>query len=130
MAEDEFKEWLEGCGVHNKKISYFLDFLKDYENPYSFIYNFNDIYVLNTDTDYPIHAAAVAEGFLIIGGCGNGDPIALNRCEDDHAVYYIGHEELDDETKVKKAVVAKNLEAYKKMEKEESFPYDYYDAID
>ena len=69
--------------------------------------------------------------FAIVGGCANGDPIALSlRAQEMGSVWYIDHERMHGEdlrdicVKVADSIIA----FYRTLCNDSNFPYDYYSA--
>lgn len=69
-------------------------------------------------------------GFMIVGGCPNGDPIALDIADDVGSVWYLSHETLyDAPLRSIAARVADNLhQLIHGICNDDDFPIDYYDA--
>jgi hypothetical protein len=69
--------------------------------------------------------------FAIVGGCANGDPIALSlRAHEIGSVWYIDHEQMHDEDLRNVGVkVADSITAfYRTLCDDSNFPYDFYSA--
>src|SRR5689334_6814337 len=71
-----------------------------------------------------------ANGFLIVGGCPNGDPIALDLRDDVGSVWYLSHEEMHDTPLRTIAIrVADNIYGlFNGIGNDDDFPIDYYAA--
>ncbi|MEQ8785450.1 MAG: hypothetical protein RIC55_04095 [Pirellulaceae bacterium] len=74
---------------------------------------------------------AIRDGLLIVGGCANGDPVAVDVREQLGAAGYIGHETVWQATSVRDvfAVLAPGLGALAAGLDEDAMPLDYYEAI-
>jgi hypothetical protein len=93
------------------------------------IYTLVDI-VDMTDND-PYGISPSANGFVIVGGCPNGDPIAIDIASDPGSVWYISHETMSGSPLRDVAIwVAENPLALMKGMGSSEFPFDYYDARD
>jgi len=71
-------------------------------------------------------------GFLIVGSCPNGDPIALDTAADPGSVWYMGHETMHSKPLRSIAIrVADNLVQFiNNLVEDDDFPFDYYSAKD
>lgn len=67
-------------------------------------------------------------GFMIVGSCPNGDPIALDIGEDLGSVWYMDHETMHSEPLRSISIrVADNLQQLMtRLVNEDDFPFDYY----
>lgn len=71
-------------------------------------------------------------GFAIVGGCANGDPIALSlRAHEIGSVWYLDHERMHDEDLRSIGVkVADSMAAfYRTLCDDSKFPYDFHSAL-
>jgi hypothetical protein len=93
------------------------------------VYTLADIAEM-TDAD-PYGISARDNGFILVGGCPNGDPIAIDVAAEPGTVWYICHEMMHDTPLREVSVrVAEDLtELFEGMEVG-TFPYDYFDAKD
>jgi hypothetical protein len=91
------------------------------------IYPLADI-VEMTDKD-PYGISPSANGFLIVGGCPNGDPIAIDVANEPGSVCVISHETMSDRSIRDTAIrVAKDPTAMMEGLAKGKFPADYCDA--
>lgn len=83
-----------------------------------------------TDTD-PYGISARENGFVLVGGCPNGDPIAIDVADEAGAVWYICHETMHGQPvrEVSVRVAAGLAELFEAMA-EGNFPFDYFEAKD
>lgn len=81
----------------------------------------------NADDFVPI---AIRDGLLIVGTCGNGDPVAVDVREQMGAAGYIGHETMWQAGSVREVfkVLAPGLGALAAGLEEKALPLDYYEA--
>ncbi|XZE36335.1 hypothetical protein SH501x_001897 [Pirellulaceae bacterium SH501] len=73
----------------------------------------------------------VRHEFVIVGGCANGDPIALSiRSHEIGSVWYIDHEQMyDTDLRNVGVKVADSITAfYKTLCEDSKFPYDFHSA--
>ncbi|XZE20072.1 hypothetical protein SH449x_005408 [Pirellulaceae bacterium SH449] len=78
-----------------------------------------------------MHVDPASHEFAIVGGCANGDPIALSlRAHEIGSVWYIDHERMHDEDLRNIGVkVADSITAfYRTLCEDSKFPYDFYNA--
>jgi hypothetical protein len=70
-------------------------------------------------------------GFIFVGYCANGDPIAMDVAADPGSVWYVDHEVMHSKPLREVAVrVADNLRnAYASIVTDRDFAVDYYSAI-
>lgn len=77
-------------------------------------------------------ATGVAVDFsptMIVGGCPNGDPIAIDVANESGSVWYIDHETMSERPVREAAIrVARDASAMMQGLAERTFPIDYYDA--
>jgi hypothetical protein len=83
-----------------------------------------------TDTDL-FGVAPMSQGFIIVGGCPNGDPIAVDLRDDSGSVWYVSHEsDANGDLRAISVRVADSLDAMlDRMVSGEDFPMDYFDAV-
>lgn len=69
-------------------------------------------------------------GFMFVGSCPNGDPIALDIGTDLGSVWFLDHETMHSESLRSIAIrVADNLQQLMtRLVNEDDFPFDYYSA--
>jgi hypothetical protein len=93
------------------------------------VYALDDI-VEMTDKD-PYGISARANGFIVIGGCPNGDPIAIDVAYEPGSVWYICHETMSAGPVREASIrVAKDLTEMFESMAGGTFPYDYFEAKD
>ena len=91
------------------------------------IYAFADIVGMTDEDPYGISPSA--HGFVIIGGCPNGDPIAVDVANEPGSVWYIDHETMSERPIRDVAIrVAADPTALMDGLAQCTFPFDYYDA--
>lgn len=91
------------------------------------IYPLGDI-VEMTDKD-PYGFSASANGFIIVGGCPNGDPIAVDVSVEPGSVWYICHETMFAESVREVSVrVAKDFTELLSGLAAGGFPIDFFEA--
>lgn len=83
----------------------------------------------NGDDSIPV---AIRDGLLIVGGCPNGDPVAVDVREHIGAAGYIAHETMWQEANVRSVfvVLTTGLGALAVGLDAGTMPRDYYEAID
>jgi hypothetical protein len=91
------------------------------------IYTLADIVGMTDEDLYGISPSA--HGFVIIGGCPNGDPIAIDVANEPGSVWYIDHETMS-ERPVREIAIRVAGDATEMIEglAEGKSPIDYYDA--
>jgi hypothetical protein len=93
------------------------------------VYTLSDIVGMTDDDPYGISARA--NGFVVIGGCPNGDPIAVDVADDPGTVWYICHEVMHSKPLREVSVrVAENLTEMLEGMAKDNFPFDYFEAKD
>ena len=91
------------------------------------VYTLADI-VEMTDTD-PYGISARGSGFILVGGCPNGDPIAIDVTDAPGTVWYICHEKMHGRPVREVSVrVAADLVGLFEGMAERNFPFDYFEA--
>ena len=92
------------------------------------IYPINDIQGMH-EGDFMGIAPSKA-GFLVIGTCPNGDPIAVDIGEEPGTVWYLSHEQMHGRDLRSVAVkVANSIPSFiHGLTEDESFPFDYWEA--
>ena len=77
----------------------------------------------------PYGISARANGFIVVGECPNGDPIAISLAYELGTVWYICHETMHSEPLREVAVlVAKDLTEMLEGIADVNFPFDYFEA--
>jgi hypothetical protein len=91
------------------------------------VYSLDNI-VEMTDKD-PYRIAALANGFIVVGGCPNGDLIAVDVANEPGSIWYICHETMTDGPLREMSVrVAKDLAEMLEGMAEGNFPFDFFQA--
>jgi hypothetical protein len=91
------------------------------------VYTLDDI-VQMTDQD-PYGIRPRANGFVLVGGCPNGDPIAIDVADEPGSVWYICHETMSDRPVRQVSIrVARDLTELMDGLAGDEFPYDYFEA--
>ena len=72
------------------------------------------------------------QSFVIVGTCGNGDPIVVNIGEEMGAVFYVNHEKLDGTNTLLRDISVRVADGLKDLilgiDEDETFPISYHDA--
>jgi hypothetical protein len=99
----------------------------DPEEPYH-LRHLADIRSMHGERGIPV--PALASGFLLVGGCPNGDAVALDFTQNIGSIYYISHEQMyDNELRTVSVLVARDLRELKaKVYNNRRFPLDYWEA--
>jgi hypothetical protein len=100
----------------------------DPEVPYHFSH-LEDIMSMNGKDGIPV--PAISNGFLMIGCCCNGDPVAVDFQKDVGSVYYLSHEGMFRNKNLRHVAVqvAKDIhELLRRLGDDPDFPLDYWDA--
>lgn len=122
--------FLRAKGVSEKAIEYLSGYVLKKSAWISAIdfYSQDGLLGANADGFVPI---AIRDGLLIVGGCPNGDPVAVDVREQLGAAGYIGHESMWDAGNLREMfiVLAPGLGALAAGLEEGSMPLDYYEAI-
>lgn len=136
MTAREFATWASSRGVPDSTTEMLLQFAASPEEmkeacdamePAPPVYRLGDI-VEMTDRD-PYGISARVNGFVVIGGCPNGDPIAIDVTCEPGSVWYICHETMSArpvrETSIR---VAKDLREMLEGMAGGTLPYSYFEA--
>jgi hypothetical protein len=138
MTSRKFATWASSCGLPDTTTKHLVQFAasraemkeacEDMDAPPP-VYWLADIVDMAEKDAYGISARA--NGFLLIGGCENGDPIAIDITDEPGSVWYICHETMHDGP-VRKAAIRVATDVREMMEglEQGSFPCDYFDAKD
>jgi hypothetical protein len=100
----------------------------DPEVPYLFDH-LQSIMDMNGKTGIPV--PAISSGLLLIGCCGNGDPVAIDLQKDVGAISYLSHEEMfgiADLRSVSVCVARDIRDFLKRMANDPDLPLDYFGA--
>lgn len=138
MTDREFTAWAAERGVPNDTTQEILRCAASPEEmrrafdamePAPPVYSLADV-VGMTDED-PYGISARASGFVLVGGCLNGDPIAVDVANEPGTVWYICHEVMHSKPLREVSVrVAENLTEMLEGMAEGNFPFDYFEAKD
>ncbi len=137
MTEEDFTVWARQHGLASELIQQLITYAAtpermqaaiDAMEPGPPIYTLKGIRKSHEEDDIGISPAK--SGFLVVGGCPNGDPIAVDIADDPGSVWYLDHETLYDTPLRSIAVrVAGSLhELIDGICDDDDFPIDYYDA--
>ncbi|MDY3557455.1 hypothetical protein R5W24_006646, partial [Gemmata sp. JC717] len=134
MTDREFTAWASERGVPDETTEALLRYAAtpeemreahDAMDPAPPVYTLADI-VDMTDTD-PFGFSARENGFVLIGGCPNGDPIAIDVADAPGTVWYICHEAMHGRPVREVSVrVAADLAGLFQSD----CPFDYFEAKD
>jgi hypothetical protein len=138
MTAREFATWASTRGIPDRTIEELLQYAASPEEmeeacdamePAPPIYTLDDI-VEMTDKD-PYGVFARANGLIVVGGCPNGDPIAIDLADEPGSVWYICHETMSARPVREVSIrVASDLTEMQNGMARGGFPYDYFDARD
>ena len=126
----EFANWALSLGIDGKTLSLLVTLpnrFPDRELIQRFIPSLTEIRELNDEE--PLGTAAIQDGFITIGSCPDGDPIAIDLKTNPGAVHFISHEELDGNSVITK-MVARDLQSFVRMMDHEIIAYDFHEAVD
>lgn len=139
MTPQEFTGWASARGLPRRIVEQLIRLAASPEEmkaatdamePAPPVYTLADI-VGMTDED-PYRISPSANGFVIIGGCPNGDPIAIDVADEAGSVWYLSHEAMSDGP-VRDAAVRVATDPAAMMKGFASaggeFPFDYHDAV-
>jgi hypothetical protein len=138
MTSRRFVTWASSRGVPDSTTEELLRYAASPEEmreacdamePAPPVYTLDDIVEMTDKDPYGINPRA--NGFIIVGGCPNGDPIAIAVAKEPGSVWFICHETMSAGP-VRKAsiLVAKDLTEMLKGMASDEFPYDYFEAKD
>jgi hypothetical protein len=136
MTDQEFTFWATERGLSERNTKEILLYAAtpeemqeacDKMDPAPPIYTLADI-VEMTDTN-PFGFSARDSGFVVVGACPNGDPIAIDVAYEPGSVWYICHETMHGKPVREVAVrVAADLSGMFEGMEEGNLPFDYFDA--
>lgn len=137
MTDEEFVTWATASGVPAVPAKQLINAAASIEEmkeafdammPAPPIYTLDDIVEMSDKNLYGF--LPKEHGFVILGGCPNGDPVALDVKDHPGSIWYISHESMYDSSIRKIATkVAENLESFiVGLCEDESFPVDYHEA--
>jgi hypothetical protein len=138
MTDREFAAWASQRGVPDQTTKAILRYAATPEDmreachamePAPPVYALGDI-VEMTDAD-PFGISARGHGFILVGGCPNGDPIAIDVADQLGTVWYICHETMHGRPlrEVSVRVAGDLTELFEGMATGD-FPFDYFEARD
>ena len=135
--EGDFTQWATAKGLDSKTIQLVIAcaaspeamkeaFDKMWPSPP--IFPLGDIQKLQEEDSLGV--SPEKSGFLIVGFCPSGDPIAIDIGAEMGSVWYMDHETMAADNLRSEAIrVADNLSHFmKRFVHEDDFPFDYYDA--
>ncbi len=132
MTDSEFLAWAMEKGIDADAV---LVILESSATPLDSktvrtdcLYSPDDIYDLCETNRFGVSPQNA--GFIFVGCCANGDPIAVDVDADKGSIWYIGHEVMHSTSMRQIAIrVADNLRsAYTSIVTDRDFPVDYYSA--
>ena len=136
MTPREFATWASSRGLPHRMIEQLvlvaaspeeMEAASEAMEPAPPIYTLADIVEMTDEDPYGISPAA--NGFLIAGGCPNGDPIAIDVGKEPGSVWYISHEDMSEKPTRDAAIrVAKDVAALFQGIVKGELQLDYYDA--
>jgi hypothetical protein len=139
MQPDEkarFLNWVAALPIKAEVVERLLAYLPDNEalNPElpNWIGSATRIIGMNTPKNcFGLPKDPIDEGFLVIGSCPNGDPVAVNFRDPQLPVFYISHEQMHSQPLsevIRK--VSDSIDEYHKAlsDEESSIPLDYWDG--
>jgi len=136
MTPREFTAWASRRGLPNRAIEQLIRLAASPEEmkaaidaikPAPPIYTLSDIVEMTDKDSYGV--SPVAHGFVIVGGCPNGDLIAIDVAKEPGSVWYISHEMMSrGRTRDTAIRVAEDATAMMEGLADGTFPFDYCDA--
>jgi hypothetical protein len=136
MTRKEFIAWASSRGLPNRIIEQVMlcaaspremKAASEAMEPSPPIYSLEDI-VSMTDED-PFGISPLENGFIVAGGCPNGDLVAIDVANEPGSVWYISHENMSEGSLRDAAIrVAKDVATMIQEMANEKLPFDYYDA--
>lgn len=138
MTEEDFELWGKARRLPEEVIEQILSYAASPEDmqeaydamePPPFIHTLDDI-VAMTSSD-GLGSLPLTQGFIIVGGCFNGDPIAVDVASDPGSVWYISHETLHGSTLRANAIrVTDDLNGLiNGILEDGDFPLDHFSAM-
>jgi len=132
MTDSDFLVWAMEKGIDADAVSVILECsatpLDSKTVRTDCLYPPDDIYYLYETNGFGVSPQDA--GFIFVGYCANGDPIAVDVEEDKGSIWYIGYEVMHSKPLRQIAIrVADNLRsAYASIVADRDFPVDYYFA--
>jgi hypothetical protein len=136
MTRRKFAAWASSRGVPDGTTEQLLRYAasaKEMREAFEAVLPAPPVYTLDdmvemTDKD-PYGISPRANGFVVVGGCPNGDPIAIDVADEPGSVWYICHETMSDQPVRQASIrVAKDLTEMLEGFAGGEFPYDYFEA--
>ena len=135
--EGEFTQWATAKGLDSKTIQLVIacaatpEEMKeafDKMGPSPPIFPLGDIQSLQEEDSLGV--SPEKSGFMIVGFCPNGDPIAIDIGAEMGSVWYMDHETMATDLLRSAAIrVTDNLSQFmNRLVHEDDFPFDYYEA--
>lgn len=138
MTRRKFGTWATSRGVPDGTTEKLVQYAasakemrkaRDAMEPAPPVYTLDDIVEMTDKDPYGINPRA--NDFVIVGGCPNGDPIAIDVADEPGSVWYICHETMFDRPVRQASIrVAKDLTEMLEGLARGEFPYDYFEAKD
>lgn len=138
MTAGEFATWGTRHGAPDSTIEELLRYAASPEEmkeacdavePAPPVYTLDDIVEMTNKDPYGISARE--NGFIVVGGCPNGDPITVDVANEPGSVWYICHETMSARPVREASIrVAKDLTEMLESMAEGTFPFDYFEATD
>jgi hypothetical protein len=137
MTPQKFTRWASTRGLPRQIIQQLIQLAASPEEmkeafdavePAPPIYTLADIVEMTDEDPYGISPSA--NGLMIVGGCPNGDPIAVDVADEPGSVWYVSHEDMSEGPVREAAIrVAKDPAALMEgIANDRKFPLDYYAA--
>jgi hypothetical protein len=124
----KIEKWLSRQGVPKKIVEALVAFLPEKmdEEPIDDFFDADSIMRCN---DSNADGLPPDSGFIIVGGCPNGDPVAMDVKEKPGTIWYLSHEQMHSAPLRKVAIMVADSPAhYVKKRGEKGFPWDYWAA--
>lgn len=130
MTEKEFTSWATNLGVSKDLINQLVKFAQPPDNVLDEPEPVSSLQGIREFTENIPGVTPLEHGFLFIGSCLNGDPVALDVADNIGSIWYVCHETMYGTPLREAAIrvaddVAGLLDG---LSNEEGFPWDYYDA--
>jgi hypothetical protein len=137
MTDEDFAIWAMKSGINEdviEQVTLYAASPEDMKEAYDamepppFIHTLDDI-VAMTSSD-ALGTLPLTQGFIIVGSCFNGDPIAVDVANDQGSVWYINHETMHGSTLRASAIrVATDLSGLiNGILEDGNFPLDHFSA--
>jgi hypothetical protein len=124
---NKIRQWLKNRGLPEKIITDLLQYLPEQTNQLP-IDDFNDAErIMHSDSWFywPDQTR-----FIVVGGCPNGDAVAIDTEKEQGAIFYVAHELIGMEYALEEMVikVASSPSDYVEKRSDDEFPWDYWEA--